>query len=339
MPSAGARGAAGGVGALSDFRCAVASESRDEDLAGSASVVRAFVLLEHPGPWGVDAVRDARMASDTGRRLARAAADAKVRLLLVRRPGRRATDHTGEHRVFAVQARPPYTWAETTTVADPLELLDLDLAGLRAGRSPGLERHDDPVLAVCAHGRHDACCAERGRPVAAALASAYPEQTWEISHLGGDRFAANMLLAPDGLYYGRLDEESAVAVADARMRGELELDHLRGRTGYGMPVQAADVALRRRLADRTLTGPRLLERTVERTVDGEVTTATFAHGGRRYAVRVRTTSGEPTALTCRATRANPPLRHEVLDVAELPAGRGRTSGPVAESTYRRRGTA
>lgn len=279
----------------------------------------AFLLLEHPGPWGLDATRDARWpagpdgSSGFGAELRAHAQRAGVRLLLIRRPGR-ARAPIGRHRVFAVHARPPFAWAETTTVRDPRALLDLDLAALRAGRSLGLEPQEEPVFAVCTHGRHDVCCAERGRPVAAALGERFPEQSWEVSHLGGDRFAASMLLIPDGLYYGRLDPEAAIAVAQARLDGELELDHLRGRTGYPMPVQAADIALRRELGRLDPSGPRLVARTVDRTAEGEVTSATFADGDELYAVSVRTTATEPVALTCRAGQPQPALRHEILGI-------------------------
>ncbi len=71
------------------FRCAIASDQRDEPMTGTASTVRAFLLVEHPGPWGVDALRDARLPDGLGDSLKRAAAAAKVRPLLVRRPDRR----------------------------------------------------------------------------------------------------------------------------------------------------------------------------------------------------------------------------------------------------------
>lgn len=291
-----------------DFRCSVASEARDEPLAGTASTVRAFLLIEHPGPWGVDALRDARLPGDTGPAVRAAAAETGVRPLLIRRPGRSRPDG---HRVFAVCARPHDPWVETTVVDHPAELLRLDLADLRAGRSLGLERHEEPLFCVCTHGRHDACCAERGRPVAAALSTAYPDHTWEISHLGGDRFAANVLIAPDGLYFGRLDTDSVLAVAEARMAGRLELDHLRGRTGSPMAVQAAEIALRRHLGVTALDGVR----TLDRHVTGDVSTVTFAVDDQRYAVRVRTLQDGPFTLTCRARRDNPTLAHEVLDIA------------------------
>ena len=274
--------------------------------------------MEHPGPWGVNALRDARFPDGIADELRAHAQAAGVRLLLIRRPGRGRTS-TEPRRVFAVQARAPYSWTETTTLGDLREVLDLDLEALRAGRSLGLQAHDEPLFAVCTHGRHDACCAEQGRPVAAALAQELPEHTWEVSHLGGDRFAANMLMAPDGLYYGRLTPESAVAIARARLDGQLELDHLRGRTGYPMPVQAAEIALRRHLSLTTPGGLRLANRSESGTAAdaGLVTEASFTHDGQAYAVRVRTTHGQPVTLTCRAVRDQVALQHEILEIAPV----------------------
>lgn len=308
MPAPRARRPARGV-VLSASRCSAASLDRGEDLAGSAAAAPAIVLLEYPGPWGISALRDARLPEGLGPRLASAVREAGVKLLLIRRPGRPLEVPDG-HRVFAIHAGRWAAWAETAVLDRPEDLLDLDLTALRAGTSVGLEPHERPVFAVCTHGRHDACCAERGRPVAAALAAAHPEETWEISHLGGDRFAANMLLAPDGLYYGRLDPQAALAVAAARLRDEVELDHLRGRAGRPMPVQAAEIALRRHLGVRASAGPRLASHTAE----GLVTTARFGYAGGEYAVRVRSTPADPALLTCRAAQPQHALRHEILEI-------------------------
>ena len=38
------------------FRCAAAARMRADPLAGSAPQTRGWLLLEHPGPWPVDAV-------------------------------------------------------------------------------------------------------------------------------------------------------------------------------------------------------------------------------------------------------------------------------------------
>lgn len=292
------------------FRCAASSLLRDEDLAGTASTVRAFLLVEVPGPWGVDALRDCRLPEPVRTGLQRRARVAGVRVLLVRRPGRAAP--TPGIRVFAAHADAVRPWLETALLEDPAALLELDLDALGAGRSPGLTPYHASVLAVCAHGRHDACCAERGRPVAAALARAHPEETWEVSHIGGDRFAANLLVLPDGLYYGRLDERSAIAVAGAHLVGELDLERLRGRSGLPMPVQVAEIELRRRLGATRVDDVRRLR---SRRTD-QVTEAVFAAAGGEWTVRVRTTDGPSEhRLTCGATRDSAVPRHEVLTVA------------------------
>jgi hypothetical protein len=288
------------------FRCAAASVLRDEPIAGTASTVRAFLLVENTGPWGVDALRDARLPDGLGRSLSTAAAG--VRPLLIRRPDRRT--HQDGIRVFAAHAHPSRPWIESTVLADPHSLLELDLEALGAGRSTGLATYDGSLFCVCTHGRHDACCAERGRPVASALAQAHPKETWEVSHIGGDRFAGNLLVLPHGFYYGRLDPVSALTAAGAHASGELELDHFRGRSGHRMPVQFAEVALRRELGETRDGALRLVDRS---TVAG-VTEAVFDVAGAPWVVRVRTVLGPELQLTCKATRDNPIPRHEVLGI-------------------------
>jgi hypothetical protein len=298
---------------VTDFRCAAASRERGDALAGTASTVRSYLLLEHPGPWGVDVLRDARLPDGLGAHLREEAGRHRVRVLLVRRPGRRAGD--AGVRAFACRAAGADSWTETTLLAALDDARDLDLAALGAGRSLGLDPHDAPLLAVCTHGRHDACCAELGRPTALALAGGpHRDAVWETSHVGGDRFAGNLVVLPRGLYYGGLDSESALAVADATAAGEVLLDHFRGRSDLPMGAQAADAAIRRELG---LTG---LDDVVARAVrvDGDLTTTRLqvaGHGVRE--VVVRRVPGEATyQLTCSARRENAVPRHEVVEVRE-----------------------
>ena len=187
-------------------------------------------------------------------------------------------------------------------------LLDLDLEALGRGRSPGLTPTDEPVFCVCTHGRHDACCAELGRPAAAALAAEHPEHTWEVSHIGGDRFAANLLVLPDGLYYGRVAPADAPALAARHLDGHLDLDLLRGRSGFPFPVQVAELAVRRETGDTRLDAVRL----VALGTRGDDTDVTLGVGDASYDVRVRRTTGERERLTCRATRDSHPTAYEVV---------------------------
>jgi Sucrase/ferredoxin-like len=97
----------------------------------------------------------------------------------------------------------------------------------------------DPAYLICTHGRHDTCCALRGRPIAAALAAVRPAGTWECSHLGGDRFAPNLLVLPYGFYYGHVDAAAAIGIVSATERGRVEPTWLRGRSSLPAAVQVA----------------------------------------------------------------------------------------------------
>ena len=220
--------------------------------------------------------------------------------------------HRGEtHRVLLAVPRRRLLLAGT--YADPRELLDVDLDGIVEGRLPDWPEIPGPLFGVCTHGRHDVCCAERGRPVAASLTAAYPTETWEVSHVGGDRFSANMVVLPDGLYYGRLDPASAVTVAGLHHEGRLDPELLRGRSTLPMSVQYAEIALRRHLGEDRLDAVRLRRR------DGE--TSVFTHdgpaGGADWAVRVRRVLAEPARLTCGVERLSPVPVHEVVDLRQI----------------------
>lgn len=291
------------------FRCSVASLSREEPLLGTASTVRSFLLIEDAGPWGTEALRDARMPEHVKRRLRQLSARSKVRVLLIRR--HRSAVRGGRRRVFAAYADPDEPWLETTTVAHDDALLALDLDALGRGASPGLTPVEGPLFCVCTHGRHDTCCAELGRPVARALHASHPEATWEVSHIGGDRFAGNVLVLPEGLYYGRVPAARAPALARVHLDGRLDLDLLRGRSGLAFPAQVAEVVLRRRLGE-TRNGA---VRTIGLARSDDVTSVRLQASGSTYIVRVRRSQpAEEHQLTCRALRTNPVPAYDVVAV-------------------------
>ncbi len=299
------------------FRCSVASRTAAEPLAGTASRVRAFLLLEAPGPWGVEALRDSRLPDECRDWVMTLEDRHAVRPLLVRRPGRPVG---GAVRVFAAHVGAERGWLGTRILEDLREVCSLDVAGLASGPLTSFEPHPGPLFLVCTHGRHDACCAERGRPFAAALAQEAPEETWEVSHIGGDRFAANVLTLPSGHYYGRLESQDAAGLAAAVHAGRLDLDHLRGRTAYPFAVQAAEVHLRRHLDESRTEAVRLLRatRSDDRTTAVfEVAAAGSRTPGGTWAVRVRTGRQEERLLTCRAASASRVLSQEVVELTRV----------------------
>jgi hypothetical protein len=297
--------------------CATLSRALEEPLYGTASRVRGWVLLEQPGPWGRDAVTESRLDRDLARALDRQARAAHLRLLLIRRPGRGASQ---PHTCVVAHTSRRDRWLERRRLDDPAELLELDMAAVVAGERPGFgEETGETVYLVCTNGRHDRCCATYGRPLALALQASHGELIWESSHVGGDRFAGNLVCLPDGHYFGRVGPDDADRVVDRHRKGVIDLDHYRGCCIDPPVVQAAEWLARRHtgllgIGDLDLLGRERLE--------GDVAAVRFRRaGGGAVRVLLRATrAADPRPLTCHSASPERPLGFTLLELAAEPAG-------------------
>ncbi|MGW0658226.1 sucrase ferredoxin [Streptodolium elevatio] len=222
-------------------RCAVVARALGESVLGSApETCDAWLLIEHPGPWpAYDAPPG--LSPEVVEFLDRLPAY-RIRPQLIRRPGARRP--VPPHQVYvsfsggSVGGEP---WTEQREVADLRELFTLDLGAVSRGERPGWGTpHEEPVLLVCTHGKREPCCAQFGRPTVRALHAAYGDPVWETTHVGGDRYAANLVALPHGTYHGLVTEPVAAEVGAACLRGEIDLAHYRGRMGVPAAVQAAE---------------------------------------------------------------------------------------------------
>ncbi len=217
--------------------CSVTARQRADPLAASAVTTRRWLLIEHPGPWAFDALSGSGIDPLVRAKLVAAVRATSARLLLIRRHGRPRERPARSWAVADTNVDVPTQWGTWQRDDDLVEAAQR-LAGV--GAPPRSRPADEPpLLLVCAHGRHDTCCAMRGRPVAAALRARWPEQTWECSHVGGDRFAANLVVLPDGAYYGDVEPTEAVDVVEQHLRGTMSVRHLRGLSTQPPVVQAA----------------------------------------------------------------------------------------------------
>jgi hypothetical protein len=216
--------------------CEHGAECHDgtESAAASApEASRAWLLIEDAGPWPHEPVQTPLPAALHD--LVTSAAEFGIRVQMIRRPGRRVAG--GPRTVFAGWTAGGEPWLRRGYFGD------LDLEKLAAGSAPGFgELVSEPVFLVCTHGRRNVCCARFGGPLAAALAARYPGQVWETTHVGGHRYAANLVILPHGLYYGPVGVDLAAAAIGAYQRGEITASRYRGRAGQPKAAQEADYA-------------------------------------------------------------------------------------------------
>ena len=218
----------------------------DEPMIGTADQVDVWVLLEHRPGWKARAVEEAGFCPEVRDWLDRnlealRARGLKARPQLIRQPG----VDTGEVRLL---------------VGVPGALVSFAGRGYGFLGSVDLTRVVDdprafgtltePRYFVCTNGQRDVCCARYGLPVHAALSERVGERVWQTTHLGGHRFAPNVLVLPQGVIYGRVGPRRLDDFLASVETGELAFEHVRGRVWYPPAVQAAEALSRR--SDLTL---------------------------------------------------------------------------------------
>lgn len=293
--------------------CSVAARERGDDLVGTAPRAERWLLVEQPGPWGRDALRESRLDPAAAEQVACLAGEVGARVALVRRPGR---SPDAERRWALVDCR-RQTWQRGRWAHEEALVAGLEQAVAASGGAA----HPCPELwLVCTHGRHDRCCAVRGRPVAAALAALRPPEddgpsVWECSHVGGDRFAGNVVHLPTGTYYGWVEPADAGRLLAAHAAGRVDVERWRGRSTLAPAEQAAQQHLRRALGLDRLDdlAPLGCERA------GEGWRVRLDAAGEVVDVELRQQRGTSAALlTCAARAAAAPPRWEVAAIEAFP---------------------
>lgn len=276
------------------MRCSALAEQLDEPMAGSVDQRHRWLLVEDRSAWGEKAVRDVLGAELE----ARAKAGGVRPLLIRRREGDPAAD--ASRRVFVADVGSATLATRTITdlaELEPLLQLPIDEAG---------ERVAGPMFLVCTNGKRDACCALRGRALMASLGD---ESTWECTHLGGHRFAGNLVCLPDGLVYGRVTSDDGPRLAAAYREGRLDPTLLRGRSAWPAPAQVAEVSLRLRLElggvrDVVLVGTE---------VEGDRATVELrAPDGVHRLSLVAESEAPPRPISCRADELEQPMHWRVV---------------------------
>ncbi|MBB5959138.1 hypothetical protein FHS29_005758 [Saccharothrix tamanrassetensis] len=272
--------------------CAILTRQLGGNPAGTAARMTSWLLIEQPGPWPADALEQTLASVFAPGQLDGPRA-AGLRPLLIRRPGKHQRFVSGPRAVYVASGVPGNRWLERVDFAD---LASLDLAAVAAGVPGHGERVDGPLFLVCTHGTKDMCCAVLGRPLAGVLGENHPGRGWEVSHLGGDRWAGNLLVVPDGFLHGQLDPGEASLVAKAALAGQVQPEQLRGRTSAPSPwAQFAEIALRKHLGLRGLDAAlAVAERPVEPDDDGETRVVTVQGMDHVYEVTVHRNEAGPS---------------------------------------------
>ena len=221
------------------FFCSELSRRSAEKTFGTASVGAVWLLLEYPHGWGRHTFEESALSPAVKSFLKETLASIKHSRLLFIKTDRGRRDE--RMNLFVVRCREREPFIVRLRLKDYDDVLSLDLGAVASGRDlQGGELTREPLHLVCTHGRRDKCCAKFGIPVYNALRDCEGESVWQSSHVGGDRFAANVVCFPHGLFYAHTTEETARRVVSEYRAGRVVLEKFRGRACYFGFAQAAE---------------------------------------------------------------------------------------------------
>ena len=224
-----------------------------EELFATTPRVDVWFLLEYRGAWTDKAFLDSKIPEDVKKRLyLHLEKIPNFRLQLIKR-----NDNSGDTLKFYVaksdELEPKLFEFDFKSYE---ELLGLDIYKILEGNS---HLREEPLFLVCTNGAYDKCCGKYG--VSVYLEAAKNESgfmAWQTTHLGGHRFAANVLFLPYGIYYGRVRKENIDDFIKCSMIKNIDFAHYRGRSCYSKDVQAADYFLRKKTGIKEISAFRFI---------------------------------------------------------------------------------
>ena len=203
-----------------------------------------WFALEYPGAWKRDALAQSSLSEEVKRfleDLASSFGESRIQLI-----GGRSRPGDGGKLSFYYARSSEFSPKLYRFGLDRHEdLLDVDLAKLAETGEMEKFASAEKLVLVCTHGARDGCCASLGSPVFRELLDARGVSAWRTTHVGAHRFAANLVMLPEGIYYGRVSAENLGEILSSHARGEIFLDCYRGRSCFSRTSQVADYFMRR----------------------------------------------------------------------------------------------
>lgn len=226
--------------------CSEVARNEQAPMLGTAVHVDMWLLLEYPRPWKPKALLENDLSAEVNAHidaLPKLAMEQGVRLRVQFIKQASSADVT-HPRAYLADGRDGRVRLQVTSLPSYADIPSLKIEDILKGALPNGIEVEDELLLVCTNGQRDLCCARFGLPLFEALAFEFGQRVWQTTHVGGHRFAPNLLCLPTGLLYGHVMPDIAAELVSQHDKGEINLAHLRGRSAGSPERQAAEILVR-----------------------------------------------------------------------------------------------
>jgi len=191
--------------------CAKESFERGENFLGTMTTVKCYLLIEYDGAWSSVVNRllenskiEDRVVQYLNKFIQWCPEDVKVLFI------KNKINTNNGKKIYLTRELMGKAQAREFNVDTYIDILKIDLKA--AYKEPSECKN---ILVVCTHGKRDKCCAKFGFPIFLNLydwinTSGKNFEIWECTHVGGDRFAANIIWLPYGLGFGHMQLQDGI---------------------------------------------------------------------------------------------------------------------------------
>ncbi|MBP6085400.1 hypothetical protein KA517_04155 [Candidatus Gracilibacteria bacterium] len=279
--------------------CADDSRHNHENFVGTASPVECWLLVTYPQPWGASAFLESTIPSAVKNHMQSIYQQTECSRIQV------ITQDSHEqlacYLAISQENRQQLFRFDLQSYED---ILAISWEAV-ISKPEDYQHHlvNESLTLICTNTAHDPCCGQYGNALFEATKSR--PQVWQTNHLGGDRFAANVVVLPQGIYYRRVSKDNLIAIQVATENQTYYLPNLGGRSYYDRHTQIAEQYLYTNQLTAN-TSPRWhLWQLVASESQGEgQSVITFADAQKKlYHVQVtKRTTDQKALLNCHATQ-------------------------------------
>ena len=297
------------------FYCSALSREASEQPFGTASTADAWFLLEYSSAWGARAFQESQLTRAVKTHLTNALKSIpRARLLFIKQERESRNSLT----LFTVRSTETDASIARVKLNSYEQLLNINLAAILAGdQAAGGEPWGRPLFLVCTHGKRDKCCAKFGYALYKSLRVDAGDDVWQSSHVGGDRFAANLICFPHGLFYAHVTADAGRQIISQYSQQTVPLNNYRGRCCYPSPIQAAEYFLRSESGLSGINDVRFLDY-VPITGNHWLVRFLSPQGGQTYEVYLKSQLSEfQNPLTCQTREEKQVVQYSLSDYRVL----------------------
>ncbi|MFG6107347.1 sucrase ferredoxin [Leptothoe sp. EHU-05/26/07-4] len=240
-----------------------ATLTRSKSLIGTAVPANTFILLEVPPPWDKPALLSSGVPESLRkvvRSLLVAKSDVRVHLI--------ANEESGQQQrrrilIFRRACLPTDSGLQTEQVntlvkdygcwdiqVESPDDMAIAIDDFFQQKCRPLKLSSQRHLMVCTHASHNECCGMYGYPfyrdaiaTVQQLGLSDDVKLWQVSHIGGHRFAPTLIDFPQGRYYGNLNQQSLMCLLKQSGNMAPLLSTYRGWSLLPKPLQRLEAEL------------------------------------------------------------------------------------------------